>query len=475
MKLKKITAIMLASALLLTAAACSSNNDGSSDDTSAATPANTGSDTAGGENTANTEDNSNNGEGAEKTPSDIGIISDNDNPPTVGNNNDYSYADGVEDSEYSLGGALTDRMVALSELNLGNQVRLANVMKKAEAGEEITVAYIGGSITQGSSAGDDGCYARLVTNWFQDTFTGAKINYCRAGIGATGSYIGVHRVQRDVLSNNPDIVFVEFSVNDTTENTMRNVNSYDSLLRKIWSSDSAPAVVCIGMTQDNGTSFQNYHFDIAKSYDLPFISYRNAILEVIDKGYIKWTDISDDNIHPNTMGHKVLTDIVTHYLASVNENKDSISGGESDFSTPYTKDKFADADLITPANSDAEDPTGKIAAKDDTNFGNFIGCWTARGSNLFDGEETCLVFENVEAKNIGLLFGKVTGGGTVLDVYIDDVLVETVDTRFPGGWGNYAEAAEIASFAETGTHTVKIIPENIEGASLIYISGLLVS
>ena len=282
-------------------------------------------------------------------------------------------------------------------------------------------------------------------------------------------------MQRDVLSNNPDIVFVEFSVNDTTENTMRNVNSYDSLLRKIWNADSAPAIVCIGMTQDNGTSFQNYHYDIAKSYDLPFISYRNAILDVISNGYIKWTDISDDNIHPNTQGHKVLTDIVTHYLASVNENKDSISGDESDFSTPYTKDKFANADLLTPSNCDASDPSGKIAAKPDINFGNFIGVWTARGSNTFDGENTCLVFENVEAKNIGLLFGKQTGGGTVLDVYVDDVLVGSADARFPDGWGNYAEAAEIASFAEKGTHTVKVVPQDIDGASIVNISGLLIS
>lgn len=475
MRLKKITAIMLASAFLLGAAGCGGDNaDSDGGTTTASAQENDTENAAGAAATKQEEENENNGEGS-KTPADIGVIFDNETPPTVGSNDDFAYAEGSADSVYSLGGALTDRMITLSELNTGNQVRLAGAMKKAAVGEAITVAYIGGSITQGSSAGDNDCYARLVTNWFEDTYPDSAINYVRAGIGATGSYIGVHRVQRDVLDNNPDIVFVEFSVNDTTEATVRNVNSYDSLLRKIWNSESAPAVVCIGMTQDNGTSFQNYHYDIAKSYDLPFISYRNAILEVIDKGYIKWTDISDDNIHPNTQGHKVLTDIITHYLASVNENKDNITGNESDFSTPYTKDKFADARLITPANSDAYDPSEKIASKPDNNFGNFIGCWTARGSKLFDGENTCLIFENVEAKNIGLLFGKVTGGGTILDVYIDDVLVNSVDTRFPGGWGNYAESAEIASFAEKGTHTVKIVPQNIEGASLIYISGLLVS
>lgn len=478
MRIKKITALLLASALLLTATACGNSGDTDNDNTSSTTDS-TNSGETNADNTENTategssdvpDDNS-----SEKTPADIGVIDDNETPPTVGDNNDFSYADAVTATEYTLGGALTDRMVALSELNLGNQVRLANAMKKAESGEPITVSYIGGSITQGSSAGDDACYAKLVTDWFRTTYPNSEINYNRAGIGATGSYIGVHRVDTDVLANSPDIVFVEFSVNDTTENTMRNINSYDSLLRKIWNSATSPAIVCIGMTQDNGTTFQNYHFDIAKSYDLPFISYRNAILDTINNGYIKWTDISDDNIHPNTAGHRVLTDIITHYLAQVNENKDSVSGDESDFSTAYTKDKFSDARFLTPANCDAADPTGKIITKADTAFGGFTGCWTARGSGLFDGEQTCILFENVEAKNIGLLYGKVTGGGTILDVYVDDVLVSSVDARFPGGWGNYAESVELASFEETGTHTVKIVPQNIEGASLIFVSGLMIS
>lgn len=136
------------------------------------------------------------------------------------------------------------------------------------------------------------------------------------------------------------------------------------------------------MTQENGTSFQNYHSDIAIKYDLLFISYRNAILDVIDKGYIQWADISDDVVHPNTQGHKVLTDIITHFLAKVDSNKDGINGSESDFSDPYTKDKYAYADILTPANCDASDPTGKIASMPDTPFGYFTGCWTVSGSNL---------------------------------------------------------------------------------------------
>lgn len=462
MKGKKIMALLLASALLMTG--CS--NEGNENNTSE--PAQ--SDNAGTSSASGSEQ----GSESQSPDPEGGLNTVAEEPaPTPSELNDTSYADSVADSAYVITDGITDRMVALSELNLGNQVRLANALKRAEAGEELTVAYIGGSITQGTGGGDDGCYARLVTNWFEQTFSSAKINYVRAGIGATGSYIGVHRVDTDVIAKNPDIVFVEFSVNDTTENTRRNVDSYDSLLRKIWGSDSNPAIVCIGMTQDSGISFQNYHYDIAKSYDLPFISYRNAILDVIDKGHIKWTDISDDNIHPNGNGHKVLAELITHYLAKVNDGKNDISGDESDFSKPFTSDKYSNASFLTPANSEPVDETGTFKTYPDNAFGGFNGYWNIRASSGFNGAK--LVFKDVEAQNIGLLYGMLTTGGTVLDVYIDGVLAKSVNCDFSGGWGNYAESAVIASFAEKGKHTVEIVPQENENGKMVTISGLMIS
>ena len=473
MRSQKILALILSAAMVLTLAACDNggNNEPADNTTSSGNDQPDNTDNNEADNTTdNTADDANTDDNTAQLPP----TADNSYTLTILDANDTSYADGVEDTEYVIADGITDKMIALSELNLGNQVRLADVMKRAEAGEEITVAYIGGSITQGSSAGDNDCYARLTTNWFEQTFPDAAINYVRAGIGATGSYIGVHRVDTDVISHNPDLVFVEFSVNDTTENTQRNVNSYDSLLRKIWNADSSPAIVCIGMTQDNGTSFQSYHYSVAAQYDLPFISYKNAILHVINEGYIKWTDISDDNIHPNTAGHKVLTEIITHYLAKVNENKDSVSGDESDFSTPATKDVYANAALLTPANCGATDETNTIKANKDGAFGGFNGYWMARvGAEGFGGAK--LVFENVEAKNIGLLYGEIVGKGPMIDIYLDGVLVNTVDANFPGGWGNYTEAVEIIALQESGTHTVEIVPQDTGDSAILYVTGLAIS
>lgn len=377
-----------------------------------------------------------------------------------------------EDMEYVIESGITERMKALSTYVKGNQARLAKVFRKAKNGEEITVAYLGGSITQGSSAGDDLCYARLTTNWLIEQFPDAKIKYVRAGIGATGSYIGVHRAQRDVTSKNPDLVFIDFSVNDTTEHTERNTDSYDSLIQLLWNSDSAPAVVTIAMTMEDGTSFQRYHSEICKAYQIPMISYREAILDVIKNGHIVWKDISDDNIHPNVTGHSVLTEIITAYLQDVIDNLDTIDTSvESDLSNPYTENRFMNAGLVSPENTTPIDDTGWQTQS--TNFGNFGDHWTVRSTDgSFEGVNP-LKFE-VEAKNIGIFYGKLTTKGGTFDVVVDGTVAKTINSDFPGGWGSYVEAEEVISFDETGKHTVEIVPHTGEKA-VINISAIAVS
>ncbi|MBQ7834378.1 MAG: SGNH/GDSL hydrolase family protein [Ruminiclostridium sp.] len=376
------------------------------------------------------------------------------------------------DSEYVIENGLTDRMKVLSTYVKGNQGRLAKVFKKAQAGEKITVAYLGGSITQGSSAGDKDCYARLTTDWLIAQFPDAEIEYVRAGIGATGSYIGIHRANRDVLSKNPDLVFIDFSVNDTTEHTERNINSYDSLIRKLWNHETKPAVVTIAMTQEDGTSFQEYHSDICVAYDIPMISYREAILDVINNGHIIWDDISDDNIHPNVPGHKVLTEMITAYLQGVIDNLDTIdSESESDLSVPFTENKYENADILTPETTTPVDATGWTT--ESAIWGNFGGTWTVRSNDgTFDGVNP-LKFE-VEAKNIGIFYGRLTSKGGKFDVVIDGQVAKTINSDFTGGWGNYVEAEEVISFEETGKHTVEIVPHTGNKA-LINISAIAVS
>ena len=67
--------------------------------------------------------------------------------------------------------------------------------------------------------------------------------------------IGVHRVEEQVLSKNPDIVFVDFSVND--KDNKYNKISYESLIRRILSHESKPAIVEVFMSTDSLENVKN--------------------------------------------------------------------------------------------------------------------------------------------------------------------------------------------------------------------------
>jgi lysophospholipase L1-like esterase len=353
---------------------------------------------------------------------------------------------------------IDDELVSMCRLNEGNRNRLAGkfiqIRNRRGMAEktDITVAFIGGSITQGYDAGKSECYARWVFEWFKKTFPGINVTYLNAGVGATGSYIGVHRVDSDVISRRPDIVFVEFSVNDSDAHLERDMDAYDSLLRKLWNSENEPAIIAIAMTKKSGESFQEYHRKIAKAYKLPMISYRDAVLYAIGNGTFAWSDISNDDVHPNANGHLFLAGLLIDYLQEVMKeagNETGLFRFQPDLSKPFTLDKYAAATLIRP---DSEGANGKILNSEgfstsDAEFGNMGGYFIL---------EKELVFE-VNCRNIGILYSKLLTKGGNFAVFVDDSKKSELSADFSGGWGDYIEAEEVFSEATARTHIVKIV------------------
>ncbi|MBQ8922779.1 MAG: SGNH/GDSL hydrolase family protein [Oscillospiraceae bacterium] len=364
-------------------------------------------------------------------------------------------------------GMTTDEMTKRAILNQGNRARLANVMKRAQDGEKLTIGVIGGSITQGTGASSSQeNYAFRTMAWWVKSFPAAanKIEYVNAGIGATGSYIGVHRAERDLLSKQPDVVIVEFSVNDT--DPALNFQTYDSLVRKILNQPNNPAVVMLLMTQEDGTSLAETHKKIGEAYDLPMISYRNAVLPEISAGTFTWKDISPDNIHPNSNGHGIAAELLWHYFNSVLADLDSIDTSDLSFTAPAVSDdryqnaKICGSDELTPQS--AEGFTGAEINQ------YFPHNWKTETAGT-------ITFE-VAARNIGILYQRtIDGKSGQYDVYVDGEFVTTLDGNFPDGWGNYAEAAEVYTSEGGLPHTVTIKLHEGSSAEGFNLLGLLIS
>lgn len=202
-------------------------------------------------------------------------------------------------------------------LHLGKAEQIKRVLNKAKQGDDVVLAFLGGSITQGSLASDlSSCYAYLVYQWWKETFPHAKITYINAGIGGTSSLFGVARVPEDVLNHNPDFIMVDFTVND--EDTDFFMETYESLMIRILSAPSQPAVMALcNVFYHDGRSALPHHRNILNHYEIPYVSMRETLYQDICDGRVELTRVTTDGLHPNDAGHRIIADLIMEGLELV--------------------------------------------------------------------------------------------------------------------------------------------------------------
>jgi len=225
----------------------------------------------------------------------------------------------------------------------GDWNRLAAVMAKARRGEEICVAAIGGSITAGGLQTKDpkNRYIARVADWFTQTFPAAKVRFVNAGIGGTNSLYGAMRVQRDVLSKKPDLVIVEYAVNDNHPVPMF-WGSYEGVLRQILRESQQPAVVQLFFMQRKGENAQETQQMLGRHYELPMVSFRDAWWPEIYTSRAKWEVMYADVVHPNDTGHILASELLIALLGDVNaKHGPSATANRAELPAPMISDLFA--------------------------------------------------------------------------------------------------------------------------------------
>lgn len=108
--------------------------------------------------------------------------------------------------------------------------------RKAVNGEKLNVVFLGGSLTWGANSSNPQktSYRALTADWMREYFPKASFRFYDAAIGGTGSDLAVFRLERDVLRYKPDLVFLDFTVNDGVNKDSLKLNeTYESILRRL--------------------------------------------------------------------------------------------------------------------------------------------------------------------------------------------------------------------------------------------------
>ena len=338
-------------------------------------------------------------------------------------------------------------------VNRGNQARIKNVMKRALAGEKITLGFLGGSITQGSlSSTPETCYAYLVYDWWRKTFPKAEFVYLNAGIGGTTSQFGVARVESDVLRYKPDFVIVEFSVND--DNNEFFLETYEGLIRKIYGNEEKPAVLIVhNVFYDTGKNAEDQHLKVGKHYDIPCVGMKETIYPLVESGELANRDITPDDLHPNDKGHSLVAQVITYFLQEMFENVEQPEEAEKEFPEPITPNNFENSVRYQNANSEAESFGFEADKQKQENIREiFRNGWTAEHKN----DKIVL---HIEGTSIAVQYRKSVKKPTPIAEVVIDGMEEnavTLDGNFDEDWGDCLYITTAATGLEHKKHTVEI-------------------
>ena len=352
---------------------------------------------------------------------------------------------------------LYSKMVKQSIFSTGNNARIKAAIQKAREGKDVSLAYIGGSITEGGGYNpNSACYAEVSATAFAKKYgvnEGKNVHFINAGMSGTPSDIGIIRYQRDVVgrlpkgSSHPDILFIEFAVNDSGCETKG--GAYEGLIRQALKSGSAVVLVFSVFNNLNRVEEMNYR-KYGIKYDLPMISTADAIKDVYQEpGFYEW--FYNDTLHPNANGYKLMADCILELMDCVDqETAEADNATDVDSIEAVTSSSFEGIRMIDSTTTADADPAisaihaGGFSSKDGSvptyqyeyngKKGEkwFPNNWMYPGNgtdNPLTVEVNCQTFMLVYKETSENAYGSA-------DLYVDGVKKSTLHCYNSSGWNN---------------------------------------
>lgn len=351
-------------------------------------------------------------------------------------------------------------MIDTSILSTGTNGRLEKVIQKIQNGENVSIMAFGGSITEGAGAENFSySYGEQFIFNLQETYPNSSIHYHNSGLGGTPSTLGLMRYERDVtevIGDNPDLVIIEFAVNDYEEPT--GGRAYESLVRTVLEKENAPAVILLFSVFQSKWNLQEDYIPIGEHYGLPMVGIKDAIATAYSSNHLTDAEYFADIYHPTNYGHKIMANCLTELFEQV-ASKDLTQPITPLPETDVYGTDFQGIQLITSQDSAGATVTAGSFTGQDKALQSFSRTTKAAFPDNWqhnaDGNNESLKVE-LTCKNILLTykysssqdFGKAS-------IYIDGNFITELSGYLNGGWNN-AETVLVLDDDISAPHTLEI-------------------
>ncbi len=338
----------------------------------------------------------------------------------------------------------------------------------------LNVVFLGGSLTWGAHATDPmrTSYRARVSRRLEEEYPKARLRFWDAAIGGTGSQLAAFRLERDVLKREPDLVFLDFTINDNPygEPDADRLASYESLVRRLVCA-GVPVVQAIFaakgdvMPEPKPRPLDAAHKAIASAYGLPTGDAVELMRAKVADGEVTADDLWDcppDETHPGDMGYGLYAEAVWDaFMRAVREKR-----------VCRVPERMLHADTYMAVNRARISGLGALpvgwrvgqAHRNAVAFDFVMSRWTD-DMGIAEGEAAPLRLK-VRGTNV-LIFGEGTPSSGSYEVRIDGGEPKTYDPGALAKNGNFRHVQLIAQGLDGGReHVVEITPLLVEAQEL---------
>jgi lysophospholipase L1-like esterase len=219
-------------------------------------------------------------------------------------------------------------LLAAAEPELHVRAGLPQLAARAAAASgELRVAYFGGSITAAEG------WRPLTTAHLRARFPGLTVTEIPASLPGTGSDLGACRLGYDALRHRPDLLFIEFAVNDATTPPARIERTIEGIVRQAWRANPRTDICFVYTVSTPGLpDLQAGKFPpaarametVAAHYGIPSIHLGVEIAARVAAGTLDFKAPADsarafslDGVHPTPAGHAIYFNVIERALPAL--------------------------------------------------------------------------------------------------------------------------------------------------------------
>jgi lysophospholipase L1-like esterase len=195
-------------------------------------------------------------------------------------------------------------------------MNINNILHKLKSGEKVHLVALGDSLTYGWMT-QYGFLDYLEIS-IKKKYPDSQLAISNKGVPGDTANDGLHRVERDVIRLSPDLIFIQFALNDVYSGLSANdfQKNIESIIVKIKDRLNSEIVLLTSVAiQDSSMkkAANEFYMRISKSgkkYDLPVVSVHEYWEKKISSGIKHSLLVQYDGVHPTDKGYELMAEAV---------------------------------------------------------------------------------------------------------------------------------------------------------------------